>query len=347
MQIKKLQFEEKINGWTLNETYFNSLTLLFGNNGVGKTKIFNCIKTLKKIVNGKSFNGIKWEIKLYDNEIGNIKWLGETDISKDVFDSNQFPINIINNKKANFNFIKEELFINDNKLSSRKNEVIYYKDYKELKLTQEKSLLNILEEDEILKIRNKFKINCNFIHEIDKPISTKTKLFLKEINNFNDLKNNINIDIPEKLYLSFGHFENIFKKIKRNFISLFPFIEDIRFERINELSEGIENYEVIQFREKFSPNWINGWHFSKGMMKVLSILTYFELSPKNSIFLIDEFENSLGSDILNNLLSLIACKIHDNQIILSSQNQLVSENISVDSLKKVSRNKNIVTVSSI
>ncbi|MGB5596836.1 MAG: hypothetical protein WBM62_22800, partial [Crocosphaera sp.] len=79
MKIIKLEYENKTSQWKLNPVEFSpNINLLVGISGAGKTKILDSINTLKDIANGKSFNGVSWDVtfSIKDDNI-TYRWRGE------------------------------------------------------------------------------------------------------------------------------------------------------------------------------------------------------------------------------------------------------------------------------
>ena len=99
MKILNLTYEDKALKWSLEKANFEKLTLLVGASGVGKTQILQSIYALKKIANGASLNGVKWDIDFQTLDGKSFSWKGEFE-------------NIINNS----NFMSSVLADEDNKI---------------------------------------------------------------------------------------------------------------------------------------------------------------------------------------------------------------------------------------
>ncbi len=78
MKIKQLSYHNKATGWQLAPMEFGDLNLLVGASGVGKTQILKAILDLKRIANGESLNGVKWDITFeVDEHEHEYHWRGE------------------------------------------------------------------------------------------------------------------------------------------------------------------------------------------------------------------------------------------------------------------------------
>ena len=62
--------------------HFPDLNLLVGISGAGKTSILKAISNLKRIANGESINGVKWDVELLTNDHVRYHWLGEFEVRK-------------------------------------------------------------------------------------------------------------------------------------------------------------------------------------------------------------------------------------------------------------------------
>ena len=82
MKIISFSYYDKVRNWGFENLEFLKLSLLVGASGVGKTQILRALENLKKIVDGKSLNGIRWEITFasLNNRIYN--WKGEFEEKK-------------------------------------------------------------------------------------------------------------------------------------------------------------------------------------------------------------------------------------------------------------------------
>ncbi len=83
---------------------------------------------------------------------------------------------------------------------------------------------------------------------------------------------------------------------------------------------------------------------SSGMQKVLLIITDIITLPNNSIYIIDEYENSLGINAINFLPDFIISNGKDSQFITTSHHPYLINNIPVTDWQIFSRCGSTVTV---
>jgi len=83
MKIQKIEYQDQEYKWKIETLdLLPNLTLLVGGSGAGKTQILDAIFNLKKIANGASFNGLKWDIYFATENNVNYRWKGEFETQK-------------------------------------------------------------------------------------------------------------------------------------------------------------------------------------------------------------------------------------------------------------------------
>lgn len=80
MRILSLEYHDKLRDWRLERMTFDKLTLLVGASGVGKTRILNCLETLKSIAEGHYFYGSSWNIEFTTVDEKAYRWRGEFEV---------------------------------------------------------------------------------------------------------------------------------------------------------------------------------------------------------------------------------------------------------------------------
>jgi predicted ATPase len=85
----------------------------------------------------------------------------------------------------------------------------------------------------------------------------------------------------------------------------FAIRDNSRLQQDGEMvSEGFT--PMVCIREKGVSDWIPYSEMSSGMQKVLLILTDLETLPEGTVYLLDEYENSLGVNAINFLPDYLA-----------------------------------------
>ena len=290
-------------------------------------------------------NGIAWKVAFTTTTANDFVWEGEFEEQTSIFDlsSNE-------SLRKNTKIVFEKIFKNGELQVDRNEDKIVFKGNETIRLTREKSLLHHLEEDFIKEIKEAIvKIHLSD-HSNSQPVVSQVNFLninklLKEIDTLEKIKQS-DIDIRGKLYLAYIIEKRIFEKIKERFMDIFPQIEDLKVAPIHHKGDFvnivIEEYPVIQIKEKGVKKWVVQNRISSGMLRSLFHISELYLSAEGTVFLIDEFENSLGINCIDELTADILQPRRSLQFILTSHHPYIINAISFKHWKLVTRNKGIV-----
>lgn len=351
MIISRFSFEEKSLNWKLQKIQLNKLTLLVGASGVGKTQMLKSIHNLKSLAEGESLNGVVWDVEFQTLDGNFYVWKGEFEnkgISVIVNDRDE------DDKKNKSKVIYEELYLNDKMIIDRRNETILFNEVPTIKLSQQESVLSLLKEEDIVKPAFE---GIKKIHFSDQSNSASlsrgfnfsflnANKYLKKYNTLEKIQES-NLDIELKLYFTYKISLDIFSLIKERFIDIFPQVSDIKVAPLENFEKGdlpdiLRDYPYIQIKEKDVEHWISQNRMSSGMYRTLIQLSELYLSAAGTIFLIDEFENSLGINCINEITSDILNSNRNLQFILTSHHPYIIDAIPYENWKLVTRHTGIV-----
>lgn len=251
----------------------------------------------------------------------------------------------------NVKIIYETLKCNDMTVVERDQEKgIIFKGQKTPKLSPFESVLELFDqEDDIIPIKRELNhiILADSDRAFDKIWRLPVSVFKKhESSSLIDLKDS-GLPLPIKLSIVYRIFPEELTAIKKTFSDIFPNVVDIKIEnlKIDEipvaLSEVLKEANLVSIKERGVENWIE--NISSGMFKTLMYISELYLSPDNCVFLIDEFENSLGVNCLDSVTDLIL-RNRTSQFIITSHHPYVINNISPIHWKIVTRKGSMVTV---
>jgi ABC-type transport system involved in cytochrome c biogenesis ATPase subunit len=346
MKINQLTYYDRELEWQLEPITFSDLTLLVGISGVGKTQILQSIIALQNIANGKSLNGVKWQIAFTANNGIEYHWSGE-------FETQKISLTLLENeenKENKFRIISEVLFTNGKNIIQRDHQEIKFHDLTLPKLSPFQSAVAILsEEEDIAPVQESFdtiiysdqSISVNTVHFIKYAPLTKKYSSLS----LDDLQES-NLPTQIKLALAYNHFPEVFNQIKDHFIEIFIQVEDIKLEpdqdEDEDLPKVIAEYPFVNIKEKGVNTWINQHQISSGMMRTLMHISELYLSAEGTVILIDEFENSLGVNCIDILTELIL-QNRKLQFIITSHHPYIINNIGMEHWKIITRKGGVVT----
>ncbi|WP_445249238.1 AAA family ATPase [Microcoleus sp. OTE_8_concoct_300] len=343
MKIKKVAFWDNELDWCFEPIYFSDLALLVGVSGVGKTQILNCIWNLQGIANGDSLNGLAWDVTFSTVKNVEYRWQGE-------FETKKIP-GIIPNKEDEINkfrIVKEDLFREGKSIIKRTSNEIIFKGETTPKLSPFQSVVGILnQEEDISPVQDGFNkiIYSDNSRSLNGILGIRLNVLSLLSNNNFDLENVQASDMPIllKLALIARHLPKLFEKIKFKFIDIFPHVENVQIEAVEDNENPSFTRFPIQIKEKGVKDWIFQNNISSGMLKTLIHISELYLSPEGTVILIDEFENSLGINCIDVVTDLIM-ENRNIQFILTSHHPYIINNIGMEYWKIVTRKGGVVTV---
>ncbi|TRU15912.1 MAG: ATP-binding protein [Microcystis sp. Msp_OC_L_20101000_S702] len=362
MKLLKLSYQDLSSGLSIDSCkFFPDLNLLVGISGAGKTSILKAISNLKRIANGASINGVKWDVELLTNDNVRYHWLGEFEVKKarSLIKIEEDEVNS-NDGENKVSIIRETLLKDQDVLIARNQEVIEFKHSKTPKLPSYLSCIELFnQEEDVFPVRQEFnKMIFNPLKFNTSYYSTFDKIFRNdeytEYNSLSELQSS-QLPISDKLLITYEKYPDTFEIIKRKFLDIFPQVEDLKIEFLEPSKLGdlfvssppmvlFEEPPHIQIKEKNSHVWILDPNISSGMIKSLMFLATIELSPDGSVILIDEFENSLGVNCLDTLTEDLLVNYRDLQFIITSHHPYIINNISPAYWKIVTRKGGVIQV---
>lgn len=350
MRILSLSYTETETKWNIDQLEFlDNLTLLVGASGVGKTKILRAISNIRRIALDKVINKpVSWSIE-FEHGDAIYRWNGclvstlnleliEDDEKKIVFESES----LMKKNKSNF----EVIF-------NRTGNDIKFSNLAVPKLSLDKSLISMFSEEDIIKpIIDAFGKIFLFDFEIEKRLRMSTATPKEDDGvQLSKIQRVYNSNAPTilKLIHCYRKDKKLFNKIKEDFIYIFDRVEDVRVreEAILNISEDNKEKNETKYSleiKESGTDWIDQSELSAGMYKTLLFISLLNLSPDDSIIIIDEFENSLGV----NCIDLVAGQLLQNkkQFIITSHHPYIINKISYTHWRIVIRNANKVIVRS-
>ena len=152
MKIISIEYNDIEQEWGFGKISLFDLTLLVGVSGVGKTQILQSIYALKKIANGASLNGVKWDIDFQTLDGKSFSWKGEFE---NIINNSNFMSSVLadEDNKIEPKIVFEELqeIKSKNLIISRNLDKFFFNNVELPKLNSSESAINILKEEEQIK----------------------------------------------------------------------------------------------------------------------------------------------------------------------------------------------------
>lgn len=333
MRISKYRYQDpEASGWNFSEVRFNKINLLVGNSGMGKTRLLNTIFNLGSQISHKEINPGIWDLELTVGE-ATYWWQIKVKVEDDL------KPNIAYEKLVRFSGKTETIIVD------RKQETFLFKGVSLPKLSRNESSISLLkEEDEIQPLYLGFsRMLRRRFFEADLSDRCRVRGFpfgylerIAKITNLSDLYPTLHKkdhNLNSIIYVLSKGFNPIYRRICDAFMSVFSFITEAKVLDIQEFDEEIKppgQVPIFCIKEKGVKNWIPLNELSSGMQKVLLILTDIFTLPEGSIYLVDEYENSLGVNAINFFPELLFEQELDIQFIIATHHPYIINKIPIN-----------------
>lgn len=322
MKIQSLYFKNGHLGWEVKTIAFQNLNLLVGLSGAGKSQIINALWHLRGVALGTPLNnnGVEWYLKFSIGEIY-YDWKGSFTIgtydnshrikTESIRVSNGYYIERRENGLIYFNYDKEERSTAEGTTPEGPLFQLYRTNMLDL-ATNHFIMMNLRDHTQ-----SQARIETDF-YQLRFRYSTISRGLDSDLN-LEKLQSE-NSNIAERLLIASkkqSETLTVYNDIVTEMQSIFPEIDEWRIEeQTNKNTEGghIEYKIKLKGQSRFIPHW----NIASGMLRTFNIIADLYLSNPETVFLLDEFENSLGHNCLPNLEDLIIQHSIDSQFIITS-----------------------------
>ena len=324
--------------WEFQDTKLDGVNLLVGASGSGKTRYLNSIFNISSsIVQGQPFRSGHWELTIKTDEY---EYLWEYDGGK-----NQIQREIVARKRID----SQEEFEN---LIDRTPDTFSFCGDKLPRLHSDTSGITLLrEEKKITPLYDTFsKLQRRRFH--DEGLRDALRLWSlqdvsQELSNLFHSENDDGIltlwkqqlPLSAKLFFLSGKFPERYSLAVEVFQQVFPSIKkcDVSIQSPDQLPIFFIKEEKIN-RDVPLPE------LSSGMQKVLLIITDIITLPKGSIYIIDEYENSLGINAIDFLPEFLADYGTDIQFLITTHHPYLINNMPMETWRVFHRNGSSVSI---
>ncbi|MFM5890610.1 MAG: AAA family ATPase, partial [Dolichospermum sp.] len=333
--------------WHIEEVKFESLNLLVGGSGVGKTRILNALNLISDTAKGVNRNFyLEWSINF--SHLGqNYRW----DLKSSSTKKEEISLNVNDSKQTEIVYEKLVRYDDDSELEIlfRNDSDSKFNSEKLPKLKRTESAINLLsEEDLIIPVRQAFeRLIFNFETRQQSmiglhfdPSEITIDIEDDEVQNYKEFF----ADFPPvvKAFYLQKFFPDVFNEIKEYYIDIFSEVNDVRVS--SERDKDGDFMLFFEIQENGLEDWIPQQRISSGMFRTLIFLVEVTAATEESVILIDEFENSLGINCMAELTDFILDKSSDIQFILTSHHPYIINNIPWDNWQIVNKSGNKVRV---
>lgn len=327
--------------WQFSKVRFGRINLLVGDTSTGKTRLLNTLFSLGRFAVSEEYKEGYWDL-VFEQDGATYHWLLETkarEADNSVIQDciwrveGEEEISIVERDEDSFTFDDKEM----PKLA---------KDQSSISLLKNEDLIQPLHKGFASIIRRRFSYDAlskaATFHSIPQQL-------LEEVGKNKDTQKvfTSNMGLSANLFLLSKYFPTYFSSICDYYKSIFSFITEIAVLDLSDFHKNIAvpgRVPVFCIKEKNVDEWITLEGLSSGMQKVLLILTDIYLIPEGGIYLIDEYENSLGINAIEFLPTFLLELEKDVQFFITSHHPYIINQIPVSSWYVFHRKGSKVTI---
>lgn len=319
--------EDNNTGWNIRKIDFMGVNLLVGASGSGKSTVLKTMFELgKDVARGSNpFVGF-WDVELLCGEEKYCYQLERSVVKKDEAPTGK---NLI---------VKSEKLTKDGletPIIDRNTEHFSFNGAKLPKLAADQNGISLLKDEELVE-----PVFSGFTkmkrREFDGGALQDNREFKSFNHQFvNNLKPESINDLPrveytlnQSLFLLHKYFPDIYNDIKDTYCSIFPEVSDLDIQIISISSD--EFIPVIEFKDKATSSKAPISELSSGMLKVMLILVDIQFLPEDSIYIIDEYENSLGINAINFFPDYLIEFGSNKQFFVTTHHPYIINNIPIE-----------------
>lgn len=327
--------------WRFSRTAFSRINLLVGDTSTGKTRLLNTLFSLGRFAVSKEYKRGCWDI-VFEQDGTTYRWLLETEaqeagdtVIKDcvwrVEGEAQIPV--VERSKDSFRLDGKDM----PKLAT---------DQSSISLLQNEDLIEPIYRGFASMMRRQFSYDALSRAASFQSIPLQ---LLEEVERKKDTKEIFTSDLTlsATLFLLSKYYPAQFSSICDYYRSVFPFITKIAVLDLSDVNKNVAvpgRVPVLGIKERNVDDWITLDQFSSGMQKVLLILTDIHLIPEGGIYLIDEYENSLGINAIEFLPTYLLELEKDVQFFITSHHPYIINQIPVSNWYVFHRKGSEVTI---
>lgn len=305
--------------WDFEETELNNVNLIVGASGSGKTRYLNTIFNVSSsIVHGQPFRPGYWKLTVRTEDYD---YLWEYDGVK-IDGENQIRKEFVKRKRRDSQAEFEDLI-------DRTIDNFVFRGNKLPKLQRDRPGITLLKEEETIgPLYETFsKVQIRKFHDEGLKDALSFQDVSNELIELSKSKDEIHAlwkqqpTLSAKMFLLKEKFPKYYKLAIDTFEQVFSSIKGCEVAILENPPMSIQVKGVVPvflIKEKKINRKIPLHELSSGMQKVLLIITDIITLPKGSIYIIDEYENSLGINAIDFLPEFLVAHGKDIQFLITT-----------------------------
>ncbi|MCX4244071.1 AAA family ATPase [Paraliomyxa miuraensis] len=363
MSILRFEFQDDSRSpWHLEPVEFSELTLLVGISGAGKTLTLNSIAAVCAAARGRN-SGLydcRWAIEIA-TDAGTLTWRATTGgappiqavttrVHVDVDDASGSGVEFHGERRSPPTFVEELIQDAEGRslVHRTKGEIRLAGSDRPIRMKDSESVVSLLQDEETMaplfqalrKVHRSSPAQWSYI-----PFDPNRVRQLEESTDSVEALREATIPIGQKAYLLQRRFGSEFAAVLDAYREIFPQVREIKIGPTSELGlrstedEQSTSYEFlgIAIEENGVGSAISWENMSSGMRRTLRHLFELELSPRGTVLLVDEYENSMGVNCLDAVTERLLSPSRDLRLIITSHHPYVINNVPMNLWRVVTR----------
>jgi len=332
--------------WEFQKTILGAINLLVGASGSGKTRYLNTIFNFSDfVVKGQPFKAGHWELIVRTNEFEYLWECTGAEIEKGKY---QITSEKVERKRIDLDD-QSELLV-DRAVGN-----FVFGGNKLPKLELDKLSVTLLkEEDSIRPLYETFaKVQRRNFHDQGLRDALAIQAVPSELVAETKLADGMTRlwkqehALSAKMFLLKETFPDLFKLAVDTFKGVFTTITECEIQMVKAPAIGIRTggvLPVFSIKERGVSRWVGLPELSSGMQKVLLIVTDILTLPEGAIYIIDEYENSLGVNAIDFLPHFLLDHAENHQIIITTHHPYLINSMPMKSWRVFRREGSKVSI---
>ncbi|MCA9710131.1 MAG: ATP-binding protein [Myxococcales bacterium] len=367
MSILRFEFKDGEPPWTLEPAEFSDLTLLVGVSGVGKTRTLSSLAAVCMTGQGRNaaLHGCQSRIEV-QTETGRLAWSATTApappsrsiVTRLPLDADgEDGIDILGDRRSAPTFMREQIEDeHGTALVAREQGAIRLAgSERALRMKDTESVVSLLQEEETIaplhrslrRVHRSRSARWSFVLYDHRSLDEQCRA-IDSLDQLRDAR----VLMVQKAYILQEKFPEELAAVLDAYRDIFPQVRRITVGPLSQLRQGSGDDEHplglellgIAIAEEGVQGHVLWNEISAGMRRTLGHLLELALAPRGTVFLVDEFENSMGINCLDAVTDLLLDQQRDIQLIMTSHHPYVIKKVPIDRWRVVTRQGSTVRV---
>ncbi|MDX5933822.1 AAA family ATPase [Acidithiobacillus thiooxidans] len=363
MSIRSVEYSNNKSGWVIPKIHLHRINLFVGASAAGKTTLLNIIFGIATTAAAgiQSFPGLQ-QINMINIQPLAGEWVIELELNGVIF-SWAYAAEV--DVSGVYTIIRDRLI---KKVKNTDCELIYEREVGGVKL-RDQMLPNVFaNQPGLVLFKNDLDIKLisdffgGFLRrsfsggELERAAGFTTDIAfagknkVSKISSFNDIASSPTLN--KRLYLVYKDYPKKFENIVSHFVGIFPSVESLKITDAGMEPQPVANKiikdnisaPIVVIKERKIAQRIFLNQLSSGMLKVLFMLTDIFTMNDGGVYFIDEYENSLGVNVIGFLPEILDDAGLDKQFILTSHNPYVINKISINDWFLIKRKDSTISI---